>query len=324
MNRRIALQFGAAMLAWPALLLAQAPKNATVGFLISGSRRLTPFPGLFSSAMRDIGWVEGRNLTPEWRYAEGQASRLPELASELVQLAVQVIVTTDNIGAEAARRATRSIPIVVTGAIDPVKSGFAQSLARPGGNVTGVIWGDPAFNAKSVQILKEMVPGMRRLGLLHTADYVGLQFQIDAIEAACGALGVSFHQFPVSRPEDVGAALAAARKAGVNALRVAYGGAVGAEITQILEFTATNKIPTSFTISMPVERGGFMSYSPSLAENAARAAALVDKLLKGAKPEEQPFEYPTRYELVVNLRTTRALGLTIPQSVLLRADRVIE
>lgn len=324
MNRRTALQFGAAMLAWPALPLAQAPKHATVGFLSSGSRAPVTFPGFFSSAMREIGWVEGRNLTLESRFADGHSSRLPELASELVQLGVQVIVTPTNIDAEAARRATRSIPIVMTAAIDPVGSGFAQSLTRPGGNVTGIIWADPAFNAKSVQILKEMLPRMRRLGLLYTAGYVGLQSQIDAIEAACRALGVSFHRFSVSRPEDVGAALAAAKKEGVDALRVVQGGVPGAAIAQIVEFTAINKIPTSYTVPAPVERGGFMSYSPMPAENAARAAALVDKLLKGAKPEELPFEYATRYELVVNLKTARALGLTIPQSILLRADRVIE
>jgi putative ABC transport system substrate-binding protein len=323
MNRRIVLQFGAAMLAWPALPLAQTPKHPTVGYLSSGSRTQL-VPGLFSSAMLKIGWVEGRNVTLEWRFADGQASRLPELASELVQLGVQVIVAPTNIDAEAARRVTRSIPIVMTAAIDPVRSGFAQSLARPGGNVTGVIWADPAFNAKSVEILKEMLPRMRRLGLLYTAGYPGLQPQIDAMEAACRALGVSFHPFSVSRPEDVGAALNAARKVDVDALRVVWAGAVGVAITQILEFTATNKIPTSFTVPAPVEQGGFMSYSPSIAENVARVAALVDKLLKGAKPEEIPFEYPSRYELLVNLKTARALGLTIPQSVLLRADRVIE
>ncbi len=324
MNRRIILQFGAAMLAWPALPLAQAPKHATVGYLVSGSRASQPFSGLFSSAMREKGWVEGRNLTLEWRFADGQVSRLPELVSELVQLGVQVIYAGGNIEADAARRATRSIPIVMLNAIDPVGSGFAQSLARPGGNVTGIIWADPAFNAKSVQLLKEMLPRMRRLGLLHTAGYPGIQSQIDAIEAACRALGVSFNRFPVSRPEDVGAALAAARKEGVDALRVLYAGAVGVAINQILEFTATNKIPTSFTISSPVEQGGFMSYSPRLAESVSRAAALVDKLLKGAKPEEMPFEYPSRYELVVNLKTARALGLTIPQPILLRANRVIQ
>jgi len=324
MNRRIAIQFGAAMLAWPALPLAQAPKHATVGYLSAGSRGTVQPSSLFPSAMREIGWVEGRNLTLEWRFADGQASRLPELASELVQRGVQVIFAPSQFEAEAARRATRSIPIVMLFAIDPVGSGFAQSLARPGGNVTGIIWGDPAFNAKSVQILKEVLPRMRRLGFLHTADYLGLQPHIDALEAACRALGVSFHRFPVARPEDVGAALAAAGKAGVDALRVAQAGAVGAATAQILEFTATNKIPTSFTTPAPVEQGGFMSYSPSLAESVARAAALVDKLLKGAKPGEQPFEYPTRYELVVNLKTARALGLTIPRSILGRADRVIE
>jgi len=324
MNRRIVLQFGAAMLAWPALPLAQAPKHATVGYLLSGSRASSPLSGLFSSAMREIGWIEGRNVTLEWRFAEGQASRLPELASELVQLGVQVIVAPTNIDAEAARRATRSIPIVMMTAIDPVGSGFAQSLSRPGGNVTGIIWADPAFNAKSVQILKEMLPRMQRLGLLYTAGYPGLQSQIDAMEAACRALGVSFHRFSVTRPEDVGDALTAARKEGVDALRMVYAGAVGVAFTQILEFTATNKIPTSFTVVPPVEQGGLMSYSPKRAENVARAAALVDKLLKGAKPEELPFEYPTRYELVVNLKTARALGLTIPQTVLLQADRVIE
>lgn len=274
--------------------------------------------------MGDVGWVEGRNLVMERRFADGRRDRLPELAAQLVQQRVQVIVAPTNIEAEAARRATDAIPIVMLVAIDPVGSGFAKSLARPGGNVTGVLYADPEFTAKSVQLLKETVPTMRRFGYLYPAGYVGIRPFLEEMEATARALGLAFYRYPIGRPEEIAAVLDAIKKDGVDALRVAYVGPVQAGTAQILQFAASSRIATSFTVPTAVERGGLMSYSPKLSDNTARAAVLVDKLLKGALPAELPFEYPTRYELVVNLKTARQLGITVPQSILLRADRLIE
>ena len=240
-----------------------------------------------------------------------------------MRLGAQVIVAQEYADIDAARRATRSIPIVTVFALDPVKAGFAQSLARPGGNVTGVMYGDPAFTAKSVQLLKEALPDMKRLGHLYPTGS-GVDHYVDAIEAAARALGVSFYRFPISRPGDVSAALSSAKKERIDALRVTLAGPGSQELDQILAFAASNKIPSYFSAAIAVERGGFMSYSPKFSDNAARAASFVDRILKGANPAELPFEYSTRYELAINLKTAKQLGITVPQSVLLRADRVIE
>jgi ABC-type uncharacterized transport system substrate-binding protein len=303
---------------------AQAPQLARVGFLFTPSRTTSQVPDLFSSAMRDIGWVEGRNLTLEWRFAEGQRNRLPELATELAQLRVQVIVAPFNIEADAARRATDSIPIVMLVAIDPVGSGFANSLTRPGGNITGVMYADPEFSAKSVQILKEANPAILRLGYLYPTGIVGIQRYVEEIEAAARAHGVAFYRYPLTQPSEIGAVLNAMKMDRIDALRVSYTGAVQPATAQLLEFAASNRLATCFTVPTAVERGGLMSYSPKLSDNAARGAALVDKLLKRASPADLPFEYPTRYELVVNARTARQLGIALPPSLLQRADRVIE
>ncbi len=323
--RRLFLLGAAAICAARALpAQAQAPQVAKVGFLFTPSRATSQVPALFSSAMRDIGWVEGRNLLMEWRFADGRRDRLPELAAQLVQQRVQVIIAPTNIEAEAARRATDSIPIVMLVAIDPVGSGFAKSLARPGGNVTGVLYADREFTAKSVQLLKETVPTMRRFGYLYPAGMVGIQPFLEEMEATARALQLAFYRYPIERPEDIAAVLDAIKKDGVDALRVSYVGPVQAGTAQILQFAASSRIATSFTVPTAVERGGLMSYSPKLSDNAARAAALVDKLLKRALPADLPFEYPTRYELTVNLKTAKQLGISVPQSILLRADRLIE
>lgn len=303
---------------------AQAQQPAKVGFLFTPSRETSQVPALFASAMRDIGWVEGRTLMMEWRFADGRRDRLPELAAQLVQQRVQVIVAPTNFEAEAARRATDSIPIVTLFAIDPVGSGFAKSLARPGGNVTGVLFADPEFAAKCVQLLKEAAPTMRRLGYLYPARLAGVQPFIEAMEAAARALGLAFYRYPIARAEEMPTMLDTIKKDGVDALRVNYIGPVQAGAAQLVEFAASNRIATLFTVATPVERGGFMSYAPKLSDSAGRGAAFVDRLLKRALPAELPFEYPTRYELVVNLKTAKQLGITVPRSILLRAERLFE
>lgn len=303
---------------------AQAPQLARVGFLFTPSRATSQVPALFTSAMRDIGLVDGHNLMIEWRFAEGRRDRLPELAAQLVQQHVQVIVTPTNLETEAARRATDSIPIVTLFANDPVGSGFTKSLARPDGNVTGVLFSDPEFTAKSMQLLKETVPTARRFGYVYAAGMVGVQSSLEEMEANARPLGFAFYQYPIARPEEIAAVLDAMKKDGVDALRVAYVGPVQAATAHLLEFAASNRIGTLFTVATPVEQGGLMSYAPKLSDSVGRGAAFVDRLLKRALPAMLPFEYPTRYELVVNLKTARRLGITVPQSILLRAERVIE
>jgi ABC-type uncharacterized transport system substrate-binding protein len=303
---------------------AQAPQLAKVGFLFGASRATSQVPALFSSAMRDMGWVERRNLMMEWRFADGQRDRLPELAAQLVQQRVQVIVAPTNFEVETARRATDSIPIVTLFAIDPVESGFAKGLARPGGNISGVLFSDPEFSAKSVQLLKDTVPTMRRFGYLYPADLTGVQNFIKAMEGAARALGLAFYRYPIARSEEMAAVLDAIKNDGVEALRVVYIGPVQAGTAQLVEFAASNRIATLFTVATAAERGGLMSYAPKLSDSVGRGAAFVDKLLKGALPAELPFEYPSRYELVVNLKTAKQMGITVPKSVLLRAERVIQ
>ena len=323
-KRRCLLSFGAVSLAWPGLLTAQQKNTATIGFLFTPSRQTSQMPELFSAAMRRLGWVEGENLTLEWRFAEGRAEDLRALAADLVRRGVQAIVAPFNIEASAAREATSTIPIVMIVAADPIGAGLAQSIAKPAGNVTGVLYADPQFSAKSLQILRELVPAMRRLGYLYPDGIAGMQAFISEIEGFGKAFGISSHRFPVSSTSQVSSALEEARRQQIDALRVSYTGPVQAALPQILAFAAANKVPTIYTVPTPVERGGLLSYAPRLADNAARAAAIVDKLLRGGKAAETPFEYPTQFELVINMKAARALGLSLPQSILLRTDRLIE
>jgi len=322
--RRRFLFVAAALTASASKALAQAPQHARVGYLDPGSKRASDGSQAIFSALSKLGWVEGRNLTVELRYAEGRHERLAELASDLVRLEVHVIVVWTQVVAEVAQRATRTIPIVALNATDIVGSGFAKSLARPGGNMTGVLWADPAFSAKSLQLLKETLPNMRRLGMLYPTQDHGIEPYMKAIEAAAREMAVSVYRFPVASQEEVDAALSAAKNERLEALRVSYAGVLIKAETRVREFSAANGIADFYTFPGPVTRGGFMAYSPKISDSATRGAALVGKILKGAKPGDLPFEYPTRTDLVINLKTAKERGIAVPQSILLRADRVIE
>jgi len=321
-RRRHFLTAAGALLASP-FSIAQSPRLVQIGFLSVGSRATSTLRDPLPAALAQLGWIEGYNLNIRWRYADGYPDRLPELASELVRLGVQLIVAPNPPDAGAARRATQSIPIVMVHALDPVADGFAQSLARPGGNITGVLYYDPAFVAKTMQLVKETLPDLKRIGLLYPG-VSGMNPGIDAAEAAAQQLGVISHRFPVSSMDDIGPALAAAKEKRIEALRVSITGATLVGLDQILAFVASNKIPSFFAVAIGVERGGFMSYAPIYSENVTRAASFVDRILKGANPADLPFEYPTRYELVINLKTAKQLGVAVPPSILLRADREIE
>lgn len=301
-----------------------ARERRSVGFLFTPARATSQVPRFFSEAMRDIGWAEDRNLVMEWRFADGRSDRLAELAADLVRAGVHAIVAPTNLEAVAARRATSSIPIVMLFAVDPVSAGLAKSVARPGANVTGVMYADPEFAGKSVQLLKETAPGIRRFGYLYPAAFSGLAQYMRELESSVRGLGLSFSQYAMTTPEEMPSILDALNRDAVDALRVSYAGPVQAGTSQLLEFAIAHRIATSFSVPTPVERGGLMSYAPKFSDNTARGAALVHRLLQGAKAADMPFEYPSRYELVLNLSTATRLGITVPQSVLLRAERVIK
>jgi len=323
--QRKRLLVGTGLLLGAPFAFAQTQKHARIGILSSQSSLTMP-PGLqqFPRAMGKLGWVEGRNLSVEWRLANGVPERTPKLASELVALGVQVIVTSGDRDDEIAHRATQSIPIVALSVIDPVKLGFARSLAHPGGNMTGVFYSDTEFAGKVLQLLKEALPGIKRVAYLYFGDVRTQETYADASEAAARALGVTLLRYPITQASDIGPALAAAKASGADALRVATVGAVTAGMDEILAFAAATRIPSYWSTPRGVERGGFMSYSPDYSEVSTLGAAMVDQILKGANPAEMPFQYPTRYQLVINLKTARQLGITVPQAILGRADRVIE
>lgn len=324
MNRRDTLRALLALLAAPLTALAQAPQHARVGWLSSAPPTPVFLSALLLSALRELGWVEGRNLTLERRFADGRQERLPDLAAELVGLGVQVMVVHSDTELEAARRASQQIPIVVAYALDPVRQGLAASLAHPTANVTGLLYADPEFSAKSMQILKELLPAMRRYGILYQAGISPIEQNVKIVEAAARAIGIDCYRFPVRNVEDVDAALVDAKKKRVDVLRVVDAGLVTSAEPRILKFATSNLLPTSYTSSGPVGRGALISYTPNALERMSRVAALVDKILKGAKPAELPFEYAMRYDLIINLKTARRLGIAVPQSLLLRADKVIE
>ena len=292
--------------------------------LVGASRPEAPAFQLLPAAFRKLGWIEGKNVVFDWRFADGRPAELPRLAAELIQLHPDVIIATSTGEAEAAFSASHTIPIVVMAALDPVGIGLARSLAHPGGTVTGLLYPEPGIAAKGVQILFEAVPKIRRLAVLYDPRTPGVEAYVEADQVAADAIRLEVRRFPVRSPEEVAAALNVIEKERADAIKQGGGAAVAAETPRILAFAAEHRLPTVFLVPGPVERGGLLSYAPILTEYGDRAAFLVDRILKGANPADIPFEYPTRYELVINLKTAKALGIKIPQSVLLRADRLIE
>jgi len=312
------------LLATPFAAFSQAQKRARVGYIHPGFKGPTDDGAAYlSSKLGELGWVEGRNLILERRYGEGRDQRVSEIASEFVQLKVEVIVLWTTLVAHAVHHATRSIPIVALNVNDPVAAGFAQTLTRPGGNVTGVLWADPAFSAKTVQLLKETLPGLQRIGAIFE-DTLGQAPYRGAMQAAAREMGLSLYLFAVKNEDDVRAALVSAKEHGVQALRISYDGVLIAAEAQLLEFAAKNKLVDFYTHPTPVARGGFMSYTPNIFDTISRAAALTDNILRGGDPGKLPFEYPTRTRLEINMKAAKERGIVVPNAILLRADRVIE
>ncbi len=279
----------------------------------------------FVAALKDLGWLVGQNLVFEARYAAGQPDRLPALAAELVRLKVDMIITFLNKETLAAQQATASIPIVMLRGIYPEQAGLIASLARPGGNVTGTTVG-PVTGGKYLELLKEAVPKLTRVAILLDPTFPGLTaVRQQEVEAEARKLGLTLTQIEVQHSDDVEQALARVQKERPGALWVLPVGALGgARVRQVIAFATKERLPTIFPARFFAEVGGFMSYGADREHLARRAASYVDRILKGAKPADLPVEQPTKFELVINLKTAKALGLTISPSLLQRADQLIE
>jgi putative ABC transport system substrate-binding protein len=328
MDRRIFLATVAGLLAAP--LAAEAQQAATVpriGYLatnLAGSPHVTE---AFLQGLRDLGYVEGRNVVIEYRDAEGKFERLPALAAELVALKVDVIVVGATPQALAARQATRTLPIVFAAAGDPVGSGLVTSLARPGGNVTGSSVLAPELIGKCLEQLTQAVPGISRVAVLWQPGVLPERTDKDMLkgaDVAARALGVRLQLVEARGPDDFDRAFSDMTRARAGALTALPSVMFFNERRRLVDLAAKNRLPAVYQVREFVDAGGLMAYGPNAADMYRRAATYVDKILKGAKPADLPVEQPTKFELVINLKTAKALGLTIPQSVLGRADEVIQ
>ena len=315
------------VLAVPLIIEAEpAGKVPRIGLLLlfGAPDQPNPLVEAFRDGLRDLGYVEGRNLAIEYRWAEGQNQRLADQAAELVRQKVALIVTPGTPATLAARAATSEIPIVMTNVGDPVGSGIVPSLARPGDNVTGLSLLDRDLHGKRIELLKEAVPKLTRLAILWSANDPGMTLAFSRVEEAAKARGFALQSLAVREPGEFPRAFEAAASGRAEALFVTAQPFTTRHQGQILNLVAKHRLPAMYTLRPFVEAGGLMAYGPSQTEQYRRAATYVDKILKGAKPADLPVEQPTKFELVINLKTAKALGLTIPPSLLARADQVIE
>ncbi len=293
-----------------------------IGMLFGGSPR-DPLAESFKQGLHDLGYVEGRNIIIEYRWAEGQGDRLPRLAAELVRLNVDLIVASSQ-AALAAKQATTVIPIVMPIITDPVRLGLVASLARPGGNATGFATQNDELPGKWMELVKEVLPKVSRVAFLWSTVYDG-GAQSRAAAAAARSLGLRLQALKIERPEDFDTAFADMQKNRAEALIVSSSPFFYAHRTRLAELAAKHRLPTVYHQSeFVVGSGGLMSYGPDFRDLFRRSATYVDKILRGARPEDLPVQQPTKFELVINRKTAKALGLAIPQSVLLRTDKVIE
>jgi putative ABC transport system substrate-binding protein len=319
---------GAVFLAAPLAAEAQqAAKVARIGFLVTSLAASPRWTESFHQGLRDLGYVEGRNVVIEYRDAEGKADRLPALAAELVALKVDVIVASGTPAALATKQATSTLPIVFTAVADPVTSRLVTSLAQPGGNVTGLSVLAPELVGKCLEQLKQAVPGVSRVAVLWQPGGVGDRTEREMLkeaEVAARALGMRLQFVEARGPEDFDRAFSEMTRARAGALAVLTSSMLFGERRRLVDLAAKNRLPAVYPWREGVDAGGLMAYGPDLADLLRRAATYVDKILKGAKPADLPVEQPTKFELVINLKTAKALGLMIPQSLLGRADEVIQ
>ena len=326
MKRRefITLLGGAAVAAWPLPARAQQPGTLpTIGFLGGATASAwSSWSAAFVQRLRELGWSEGRTVLIEYRWADGRHERAAEIAAEFVRLKVDVILTSGGV-LLAAKQATSTIPIVFAVANDPVGAGFVSSLARPGGNITGLSLQTTDLAAKRLELLREVVPGIHRLGVLANIGNAAAVPEIDEIQAAARIFGIDVAMLEMRRAEDITSAFATFGSA-AEAIYVCTDPLVLAQRARINTLALAARLPTIYGPGEHVEAGGLMSYGANFPDLFRRAADLVDKILRGAKPGDLPVEQPTKFDLVINLTTAKALGLDIPPSLLARADEVIE
>src|SRR3990172_3079781 len=277
----------------------------------------------FRQGLRELGYVEGKNIVIEWRFADGKLDRLPALVAELVRLKVDIIVTVGTTVTRAAKEATSTIPIIMTQDPDPVGSGFVASLARPGGNITGLSTLRPEISGKQLEILKEVVPRLSRVAVLGRSTSAASAQASKEIELAAGALKVKLQYLDVQNPKDIETAFRAASKGRAEAVLVRGSPIVSSHRTQVADLAVKSGLPAIYADSLFVNAGGLMTYSTSITDLDRRAAMYVDKILKGRKPADLPVEQPMKFEFIVNLKAAKQIGLTIPPNVLVRADKVI-
>jgi putative ABC transport system substrate-binding protein len=311
-------------LATVSLAEAQTPKKIPlVGFLVPGTQssygaRIEAF----QQSLRDFGYVEGKNINIEYRYAEGKFDRVPDFATEMVRLKVDVIVTGDTPAIQAVKKTTTTIPIVMGNVADAVAAGLVDSLARPGGNITGLTTLAPDLDGKRLELVKEMLPKSVRIGFFWDPTIGAMKIRFNEVQAAARALEIALQSLEVRNPKELDSAFESVTRERPGALMMpntivlAYG-------KQIVEFAAKNRLPLIYDTREFIDDGGLMSYGPSFPDLWRRAAVYVDKILKGTKPADLPVEQPMKFDLVINLKTAKQVGLTIPPNVLARADKVI-
>jgi putative ABC transport system substrate-binding protein len=325
-RRRFLIAAVTAVLATPLASLAQQKgKIWRIGVLetISPALNAANFDA-FRQGLRELGYVEGQNVVIEYRSADGRQERFPDLATELVRLKVDLIVTRGAPASLAAKNSTRTIPVVIAATADPVGSGIVASLARPGGNVTGLSAYNVELYAKRVELLRELVPSLARIAGLFNMSNPVVPSQWKEVERGARSLGVQLQLLDVRNPEDLGRAFDAATRQRADALVVAVDALTQSNRQLIVDLAAKHRLPAIYGSDEFVYSGGLITYTVSFPHLYYRAATYVDKILKGAKPGDLPVEQPTKFELVINMKTAKALGITIPQSILVRADRVIE
>jgi putative ABC transport system substrate-binding protein len=322
-RREFITLLGGAAATWPLAARAQQTKLPTIGFLGAGtSSSYGPWVAAFGKRLRELGWIEGRNVAMEYRWAEGRNERYTEIATEFARLKVDVIVTTGTAAVIAAKQATAVIPIVFSSAGDPVATGLVASLARPGGNVTGLSNQLPDAAGKRLEFLREIVPNLRRLAILTTANAIGV-LETEQLQAAARAVGLEILPLEIRRAEDI-----APRFEGLegraDALYVISEPLMASNRVRINTLALGARLPTLHGLREYVEVGGLMSYGPNVLNQFRRTADFVDKILRGANPGDMPIEQPTKFDLVINLTTAKTLRLEVPAKLLTLADEVIE
>jgi putative ABC transport system substrate-binding protein len=325
-RRKLIVALGAVLVAAPLGSYGQQQgKVWRIGFLQAGIRPADGLPpASLRQALAELGYVDGKTVTYEGRWAEGKLARLPDLAKELVQSRVDAIVVLGWPPAQAAKAATSSIPIVTAGAGDPVKSGLVASMARPGGNLTGVSDMAVELSAKRLELLKETVPKASRIAIMWNEDDLGMTLRYREVDRAARVLGVSVQALGVREPDDFGVAFAAMTRERPDALVLVTDSLTNLNRKRVMDYAETHRIPVMYEFSSFVQDGGLMSYGADNNDNFRRVAYFVDRIFKGAKPADLPMEQPTRYYLFLNLKAAKTVGIKFPDSIMLRADKLIE